>query len=93
MSLEGISLSHINNLFIFPAEVPEKLLHASRAFSHLISIQQEKDCQIAQIGSRLMLLPANLRLSEYLGQRIGMMRYKDRIPIKRLDNTQEARSS
>ena len=83
--MSGIVSASIN---LFPADcspAPEKLRHLGRAFGTLISVRQEEDCQIAQIGSRLLVLPADIQLSEILGQRIGMMRYEGRFLIRRLE--------
>lgn len=81
---EAVACASINNLPVPSATAPEKLRHLGRAFGILFSVQPAEDCQIAQIGERLMVLPGDLDLSQYIGQRIGMMRYEDRILIRRL---------
>ena len=63
---------------------PEKLHHLGRAFGLLTSVQHAEECQLAQIGERLIALPEDLDLSGYLGQRVGMMRYEEHILIRRL---------
>jgi hypothetical protein len=92
--MSGSIVSASINSFLNPtATPPEKLHHLGRAFGLLSSVRQEEDCQIAQIGNRLLVLPADLHLSEYLGHRIGLMRYEDRFLIRRANDPQEARSS
>lgn len=80
-----VACASINNLPVPPSTTPEKLRHLGRAFGFLSSVQPAEGCQIAQIGERLMVLPEDLDLSQYIGRRIGMMRYEDRILIRRLD--------
>jgi hypothetical protein len=83
MSGSVVSAS-INNFPNPSATAPEKRRHLGRAFGLLSSIQPAEECQLAQIGDRLMVLPDDIDLSQYLGQRIGMMRYEDRILVRRL---------
>jgi hypothetical protein len=66
------------------ASSPEKLHHLGRAFGLLSSIQPAEECQIAQIDERLIVLPKDLDLSEHIGKRVGLMRYEDRILVRRL---------
>ena len=66
------------------AEHPEKLHKLSKAFGHLFSIQPIEGCQIAQIDDRLIALPQDLNLAEYIGQDIGLMRYEDEVLVRRL---------
>jgi hypothetical protein len=43
-------------------------------FGLLVSIQPDEECQIAQIGQDLIVLPQDLDLSGYVGKSIGMIR-------------------
>ena len=63
---------------------PEKLHKLGRAFGLLSSIQPAEECQIAQIDKRLIVLPKDLDLSEHIGKMVGLMRYEDRILVRRL---------
>ena len=76
------------SISIFSADnavaAPEKLHHLSRAFGLLSSIQPAEDCQIAQIGTRLLVLPQDLDILGYLGQRIGLIRVDGQYLIRRL---------
>jgi hypothetical protein len=65
--------------------IPEKLHNLGRAFGLLVSVQAEEGCQIALIGSQAIALPEDIRLSEHIGRRIGVMRYGDRVLIRRLE--------
>jgi hypothetical protein len=74
----------INNLSTPSAAVPEKLHHCGRAFGLLQDIQPAEDCQLAQIGQRLIVLPQDLDLSEYLGQRVGLIRIDEKYLVRSL---------
>jgi len=67
--------------------VPEKLHPLGRACGLLMSIQQEEDCQIAQVVNRFcerrIVLPLDYDLSQYVGQDIVMMGLGDRTLIRR----------
>jgi hypothetical protein len=73
----------INFSASFPAE-PIHMHHLSRAFGLLASIQPVEDCQLAQIGQRLVVLPQDLDLSGHIGQRIGLIRVDEKYLIRRL---------
>jgi hypothetical protein len=45
-----------------------------RMFGLLVSIQPDEECQIAQIGQDLIVLPQYLDLSGYVGKSISMIR-------------------
>ncbi|OPY54682.1 MAG: hypothetical protein A4E48_00261 [Methanosaeta sp. PtaU1.Bin060] len=55
-----------------------------RAFGQLASIQPDDNCQIAQIGERLIVLPEDLDLHEHVGHRIGICRIEGQYHIRRL---------
>jgi hypothetical protein len=84
--MSGSVCTSINIFPTAPAFVPEKLHDCGRRFGLLSSIQLllEEDCQIAKIGERLVVLPIDLDLSEYLNQRIGMVRIGHKYHIRRL---------
>jgi hypothetical protein len=64
--------------------IPEKLHNLGRAFGLLSSIRPAEDCQIAQIGQRLIVLPCDLDISGHVGQRIGLILVDEKYCIRRL---------
>jgi hypothetical protein len=64
--------------------IATKLHHCGRAFGLLQSVECAEDCQIAQIGERLIVLPQDLDLSEYLGQRVGLIKIDEKYLIRSL---------
>lgn len=72
------------NILPLTAPKPEKLHHCGRAFGVLSSIRPDDDCQIVLIGERLIVLPADLDMSGYVGQRIGLIRVDDKFLCRRL---------
>jgi|GEM_PF-6429657 hypothetical protein len=44
----------------------------SGVFGVLSAIEPDEDCQIAQIGECQVVIPQDLDLSSYIGQRIGV---------------------
>lgn len=67
-----------------PSPVPEKLHNLGRAFGLLSSIEPAEDCQLARVGSRLIVLPSDLLLSGHVGQRIGLIRVDETYLVRRL---------
>lgn len=63
--------------------VPEKLHNLGRAFGLLACIESAEDCQLARIGTRLIVLPADLTLSGYVGQRIGLIQVDGKYLVRR----------
>lgn len=69
------------------SEPPEKLHHLDRTYGLLSSVRTEEDCQIACINRRLIVLPADLDLSAWVGKCVGMMRYNDRVLIRPIEQS------
>ncbi|MCX6677390.1 MAG: hypothetical protein NTU95_05535 [Methanothrix sp.] len=66
----------------------EKLHHNGRVFGLLASIRPDEECQIAQIGKRLVVLPQDLGLLGYLGQGIGVVKIDENYHVRGTTCTQ-----
>lgn len=71
-----------------PAQKPQVFHHCDRAQGLLVSIRPDEECQIARIVNRFcdrqIVLPQDLDLSEYIGQRIVMIRIDDKYLARRV---------
>ncbi len=55
----------------------EHMHHCSRRFGILHGVQKAEDCQIACIGKREVVLPADLQLKPWLSKYIGIVKIDD----------------
>lgn len=62
----------------------ERLHDGSRVFGPLHSAQPSEDCQIARIGERDVVLPADLDLSSFIGSRIGLVKIGEECRVRGL---------
>jgi hypothetical protein len=76
---------------------PEVLRHCGRSQGLLVSVEPAEECQIAQIvnqlGVRRIVLPQDLDLSGYIGQRIVMLRIDDKYYVRKADESLAPTSS
>ena len=90
--MSTVSSSPIKAFPAADAVLPEKLHPLDRAFGLLSSVTSDEDGQIAQIdsrlGTRIILLPLDFDLSEYIGHEIGMTREGNRFLVRKLSEAQ-----
>ena len=58
----------------------------SGVFGKLFSIEPDDDCQIAQIGEFQVVIPQDLDLAGYIGQRIGMAYIQGKYYVRRVED-------
>jgi hypothetical protein len=56
-----------------------------RACGLLRAVRVERNCQITQIGQRQIVLPAGLKLGNWVGQNVLLFRLDDTYPIRRAE--------
>ena len=90
--MSPVSSSPIKTFSAADAVLPEKLDPLDRAFGLLSSVTSDEGSQIAQIdsrlGTRIILLPLDFDLSEYVGHEIGMTREGNRFLVRKLSESQ-----